>query len=213
MKKILTLLCLLLLFAHSGKAQVYLEPLIGWQSDLSGSRFKQLNTGLQLSFKKKNRYELFLQLQRSWPVKKTSVDSAFTPNISLPLAVGAVKSIKPAAYSFSVGQRIAIAGAGTPNVFFMLTHIGISHQRIAVDYQYDHNNYTILNPDKTLERIGIFLGAGAEYMRLFKKGRGFLQLTIATPPIGKKNTYPSSFRLVSPLAFNAGYSFNIKKKT
>lgn len=211
MKKILTLLLPLQLLAHYGKAQVFAEPFIGWQTDLNGNQFKQLNTGLQLSLKKSSSYELILQLQKSWPIKMVSRDSAFTTNSSLPLYAEAGKTIKPAMSSVALGHRIAVAGKKTDNVLFIIINTGITYQRIEVNYGYDKSNYTILNPDKTQAVTGLYLSGGVEYMRLIKNGRLFFQLSLAPAPLGKEMNYPSSFHFIAPLAFNAGYSFTIKK--
>ena len=212
MKKILILLIILQTIAHYAKAQTNVETFLGWQRDLKGGDFKQLNTGVQFSFKESLDYEFILQLQRSWPVELVSNDSAFTPNTDLPLYASAKKSIRPAANSFALGHRIAVAGKKTANIFFIIIYTGIRFQRIAVEYEYDRDNYTVLNPDKTLTRAGIYLSGGAEYMRVLKNGRLFCQLTASTESLQRKKKYPLSFSSMAPLAFNAGYSFHIKKK-
>ena len=63
----------------------------------------------------------------------------------------------------------------------------MSYQKIGVSYEYDKDNFIILNPDQTIERLGLYLSAGVEYMRLLKNGRIFIRLTAATPPAAKKN--------------------------
>ena len=211
MKKILILILPLQLIIYCGKSQVFAEQFIGWQTDLNGNRFKQLNTGLQLSLKKSSSYELMLQLQKSWPVKIVSNDSAFTTNSNLNVYAGAKKTIKPAMSSVSLGQRIAVAGKKTANILSIIIYTGITYQRIAVSYVYDKSNYTVLNPDKTQAVTGFYISGGAEYMRLLKNGRVFFQLSLAAAPLGREMNYPSSFNFMAPLAFNAGYSFTIKK--
>ncbi len=212
MNKILILFITLQITVHYAKGQTSVEPFLGWQKDLNGGKFKQLNTGVQFSFKESPGYEFILQLQRSWPLAIVSYDAAFTTNTALPIFTGAKKSIRPAANSVALGHRIVVAGKNTANVFFIIIYTGMRVQRIAVKYEYDNDNYTILNPDKTLTRAGIYLSGGAEYMRVFKNGRIFFQLTASTQSLQKKIKYPSSFNFLAPLSFNAGYSFNIKKK-
>lgn len=201
----------LLLFIAGSKAQVYLEPFTGYQTDLNSNDFKQINTGLQCSFKKSRGYEFVLQLQKSWPLNFVAADSSFTPNPALPVYASTKKTIRPAALSFAIGHRIKVAGKKTANIFSILIYTGITYQNIKVNYQYDKSNYTVLNPDKTQSRAGFFMSGGAEYMRQFKNGRIFFQLIAASPPVGKKIKYPSSFNFMAPLAFNAGYSIPFKK--
>lgn len=211
MRKILFLLVILQTFAHYGKAQTNVEPYIGWQKDLNSSVFKQLNTGVQLNFKESPAYEFILQLQRSWPMATVSYDSAFTTNTDLPVYASAKKIIKPAAFSFAIGHRITVAGKNTANVFNIIIYTGIRLQGINVKYKYDRDNYTILNPDKTIIRTGFYVSGGAEYMRLLKNGRIFFQLAASTESLHRKIKYPASFNFLAPLSFNTGYSFNIKK--
>lgn len=210
MKKF-TAFILLVTFFNCCLAQTYLEPFIGYQTDLNSNDFKQLNTGLQCSFKKSKRYEFILQLQKSWPLAFTTSQAAFTPNPSLPVYINAKKDIRPGAMSMAIGHRIKVAGKATANIFSVIVFTGGTYQHIKVNYQYDKNNYSILNPDKTQQRVGLFLSGGAEYMRIIKSGRIFFQLNAATPPAGKKPDYPSSFNFMAPLAFNAGYAVLIKK--
>lgn len=212
MKKILTLLLFVTLCANCCKAQqIYAEPMIGYQLDLNNSgKFKQFNTGLQCSFTKGKGYEFILQVQRSWPGSTVSADSSFTANPSFPLYAAAKKTILPSAFSFALGHRFAVAGRKTDNIFFLLFYTGLTSQHIAVSYDYDKNNYTVLNPDQTQHRTNLYIAGGAEYMHLFNKGRIFFQVTASSPPYGK-SAYPSSFHFMGPLAFNAGYSLSLKK--
>lgn len=114
--------------AQNAKAQANVEPFVGLQRDLNGGKFNQLNTGVQLSLKQSAAYEFIVQLQRSWPVALVSQDSAFTTNTDLPVYAGAKKSIRPAANSFALGHRIAVAGKNTANVFFIIIYTGIRFQ-------------------------------------------------------------------------------------
>lgn len=200
------------LFADYCKAQIYIEPVVGYQIDLNSTkRFQQINTAVQCSFKQSKGYEFILQLQKSWSLQFVSNDSSFTPNPALPVYANAKKTIRPLASLLALGNRITVAGKNSNNIFSVVLYTGLMSQKIAVSYQYDKNNYTILNPDKTQLRVGIFISGGIEYMRLIKTDRVFFQLNVATPPYGKKINYPSSFGFMAPLSFNAGYSILIKK--
>ncbi len=212
MTRTTTLFISLMLLGTYCKAQVYIEPFIGYQIDLTSNDFKQVNTGLQCSFKKSKGYEFVLHLQESWAIPFIASDSSFTTNPALPVYASAKKTIQPKATSFSVGHRFVVAGKKTANIFSILFNTGITYQNIKVSYQYDKSNYTILNSDKTQSRLGFYISGGAEYMRLLTSGRIFFQLNVATPPFGKKVKYPSSFYFMAPLAINIGYAVAFKNK-
>lgn len=213
MTKTITLFITATLFTCCGFAQIYIEPIAGYQVDLNNTqKFKQINSGVQFSFKKSNRYELLMLLQRSWPVKAVSNDSAFTANPALPVYTNAEKTIRPSISSFSIGHRIKIAGKNSANIFSIILYTGVACQKFGISYNYDKNNYSILNPDKTLDKIGFVIGESLEYMRLVENGRIFFQVNIFTPPSGKRINYPATFKFMAPLAFNAGYSLQIQNK-
>jgi hypothetical protein len=212
--KQVVLVILLLQTAFCVKAQIYMEPYTGFQMDLNNTdpHFKQINSGVQFSFKSKGTYELVLQLQHSWPLTYNSSDSAFTPNPSLPVFVNAPKKIQPSSSSFAVMHRIVVAGKNTPNTFYAIISTGLVYQKMKVTYTYDKANYSILNPDKTQERTRGYFGFGILYMRQLQKGRFFTELDFNTPPIGPKIKYPSTFKFMAPAALNIGYSFKISNK-
>lgn len=213
MRKILTLLIILFLYSDYASAQIYIEPLIGYQFDLYNKPgLNQWNTSLQFVFKKARRHEFFLQVQKSWPISSLSYDSSFTTNPALPIYAPAQKKISPGILSFILSERIKIIGTEKTGTLLLLLSIGISSQNITVDYNYDKTNYIILNPDKTLQTTGLVLGTGLEYMKAVKKGRLLFQLQITSIPLSKQTDYPSSFKFISPLSFNVGYSFQLKKK-
>ena len=213
MKKIISVLITINLFVGCSIAQSFIEPVIGYQIDLNNdNRFKQITSALQLSLKQNRRFELLFQLQKTWPNRVSGNDSSFTLNPALPLYANAGKTIRASAMSITTGVRISLLGVKTKNIFSFIVYTGINFQRFAVRYQYDKNNYTILNPDKTLNTAGFFLSGGIEYLRLLKNGRLFFQLSVATPPARKDFNYPSSFVFMAPLSFNTGYSIPIKKQ-
>lgn len=193
------------------KAQLYIEPVAGLQYDINNhNKFKQINTAVQLTLRTNRQYEIILLLQKTWPLKYLSGDSSFSINPGLPLYSNAEKTIRASSFSLAVGNRITITGGKTNNIFSVILYAGLNAQRFAVAYKYDKNNYTILNPDRTLTAEGLFISGGFEYMRKLKKGRFFTQLIIASTPTAKLK-YPASFGLMAPLYLNAGYSILIKK--
>lgn len=194
-------------------AQIYIEPILGYQVDINNhSRFTQFNTGVQATFNKGKNYELVFRIQKSLGISYRSMDSSFTANPSLPLYSVANKTIIPGVCYFSIDHRFKLNRNKNKNQFSFLLLTGLTAQKITVTYQYDKENYTILNPDLTQKWTNLFVGAGIEYMRLIKENRLFIQLTISSPAAGSKIKYPSSFSFMAPLAFNAGYSILIKKK-
>jgi len=210
MKKLICLLVIAFCYA-TAIAQLYLEPVAGYQVDINNNRFKMINTGIQFSWAKNKQYELMLQLQKSWPVSLQSGTVAYTSNPALSLSTVATKKINPSIFSFALGQRLVIAGKESLNKFSFLTSGGLVYQNIAVKYQYDKSNYTLLNPDQTAETVSVFVGAGIEYMRLLKNGRLFFQVNISTPPFADNPPAYSSFTFMAPVTFNAGYSIMVKK--
>ncbi len=208
------LVILVLQTAFYVQGQIYMEPYTGFQMDLNNNNthFKQINSGVQFSFKSKGAYELVLQLQHSWPLTYNASDSAFTPNPSLPVYVNAPKKIQPSSSSFAVMHRIAVAGKNAANTFYAVLSTGLVYQKIKVSYAYDKTNYSIINPDKTQERTRGYFGLGVLYVRQLQKGRFFAEMDFNTPPIGPKIKYPSTFKFMAPAALNIGYSFKISNK-
>ena len=206
----------LLAFALPGTeciAQLYIEPVIGYQQDINNhGRFTQINSGVQAAISKSRHYELVLRLQKSWGIAYRSHDSSFTVNPSLGLYANANKTILPDAWYFSIDHRFKLNSNNNKYQFSFLLLTGITVQKLTVNYQYDKDNYIILNPDQTQKKVGLSVGTGVEFMRFFDDNRLFVQLTISSPPSGNRIKYPSSFSFMAPLAINAGYSILIKKK-
>lgn len=211
MIKIFALAITLNSIAFNCKAQVYIEPITGFQLDLNNqNKFKQINTAVQLTFHKNRHYELLVRFQKTWPLIYNSGDSAFSLNPALALYANAQKTIRSYCYSLTSGHRFTITGGKTNNIFSVVLYGGFTLQTFAIVYKYDKANYTILNPDKSIEKAGLFLSAGFEYMHKIKNGRFFTQLIIASPPL-RKMKYPTSFGFVAPLCLNAGYSILLKE--
>lgn len=210
MNKIIALLLGILFFCHCD-AQFYVEPIVGYQQDLNkGSRLRQINSAINVSWKLGRSFELILQGQRSWPIAYRYSDAAFTTNPALPVSVDAIKIISPSALSLLVGQRLKLAGRASNNSLFFTCYLGVSNQQIKVDYSYDKTNYTILNPDKTVKETGFYASGGIEYMRHYKTGRIFTQLLVGGF-VHEDINYPNSFKFLVPFSFNVGYSVPISK--
>ena len=210
MNKVIALLLGILFFCNCD-AQFYVEPIVGFQKDLNkGSKLKQINSAVNVSWKAGRTFEVILQVQRSWPIAYKSSDAAYTTNPALPVSAAANKTISPSALSLLVGQRLKLAGRASNNSLFFTCYLGVSNQQIKVDYSYDKTNYTILNPDKTVNETGLYLSGGLEYMRNLKFGRIFTQL-LAGGFIHEDINYPNSFSFLVPFSFNVGYSIPISK--
>lgn len=206
------LFILLTFYGGNCFSQIYIEPISGYQSDIANHQpFHQINSGVQVSFKRSRKYELIARIQKSWGLPSHSADSSFTLNSALPLYEPANKTILPEAWYVSLDHRFILKSKNDINQFSILLLAGFSEQIFKVNYKYDKVDYTILNPDQTQRGGGLSVGAGFEYMRLLKNDRLFFRLTLDAPLMGKA-AYPSSFSFMSLLAFNAGYSFLIKKK-
>lgn len=211
MRKTLFIGLLLFFIYFPTNAQVYVEPIIGYQIDMTNHpRLNQLNTSVQFAFKTK-RSELLLTLQKSWGLNRFSTDSSFTLNPALPLSSPAHKKISPNSFSFLVTRRSFLFGNRSGQHVSFLSTIGIEYQQIHVHYTYDKNDYVILNPDKTIQQTSWTLGAGLEYMLPVKSGRFFTQLIISAFTVTQKINYPTSFGFTNPLSVNIGYSFLLKK--
>jgi len=213
MKPWLVLFSTFTLLVTDCAAQQYLEPISGYQVDPNYSgRFQQINTGAQIAFRKSRRYEFIVRIQKSWGFPYHSSDSSFTANPALPLYSPAYKTIKPGAWYLTIDHRFILGSKSKNHQFSILLLTGLTYQSLKVTYQYDKNDYIILNPDKTQQVSGLSIGTGFEYMRKFKDNRVFFRLTIDGPLAGGRINYPSSFTFISPIALNAGYSLLFKKK-
>lgn len=213
MKKLILLFLSIILFTKLTKAQIYLEPIVGYQNGLNNSgHFSQINSAIQFSFipSRKKGSPFSLQFQKSWPLAYHAVDSSFSLNPSLPLYSPAKKTIKASNYSFSVSKHFKIYGNQPTGTFNIVLGVGVTHQHILVEYDYDKSNYTVLNPDQTQDITNYFLSGGVEYIKTLKVGRVFAQINFSTR--GGKNSYPTSFGFMAPITLNIGYSILIKNK-
>jgi len=212
MKKWLLILPLLLIVFGSS-AQLYIEPIAGYGTDLNNKLpgFNLLVTGVQLEKKTLSGAGWLFRFDVDYGTAAKSSDSSFTTNAALPVFAPADKSIRPVLYNFSTGLRLKAVKLNKTNHLLALLYAGVSWQKFNVDYTYRKSDYSILNPDINRDVLGIFLSGGIEYMHEYANGRFFADALISTPP-AKKDFSPSTFRFSAPLTFTVGYSFIISKK-
>ncbi|MBX9784517.1 MAG: hypothetical protein K2X48_14605 [Chitinophagaceae bacterium] len=211
MKK--TILTVALFISIKSFAQTYLEPFAGISYDLRNKQhFTLVNTGMAISFKTNSFYEFSAGVIKKWGTNKKSTDSAFTTNISLPVSAIAEKIYQPSAFDLFINNRFTILKSNNINSLNLILLFGISIQRVKVSYNYNKNDYTVLNPEISIAGTGFFAGTGIEYMKQIKKGRLIAQLSVATLPVTKKQPAINSFRLLAPLSLNIGYSIPLSKK-
>lgn len=204
------LLTIFILAGSNAKAQWYIEPIAGYQVDINNHvHFKGLKTVVNFCNTISRRYQIIFQLQKNWPLAYYSSDTAFTTNTGLPLTQMAAKTISPVSFSFGLGQRFKIAGNGS-NFLFVSLYTGLQSQQVKVAYDYDKNNYIILNPDKTATRSGLYIGCGASYIRQLGKQRLLVQLEYSFL-LQSKIYYPGTFNYVTPLSVELGYAIPIVK--
>jgi len=212
MRKWILLAGTLLVLPVMAKAQWFIEPLTGYQQDLSNhGRFPLFDLGLQATLDRSRKYELIIRLQHGIGFSQHGIDSSFTSNPALPLYAAAHKTLLPSAGYLSFDQRFKFRTRRPGHQFSVLLLLGINTQKVTVNYQYDKANYTVLNPDVTEKMSRLCVGTGVEYMRVLKNSRMFVQLTLSSHP-GGMSWVPSSFSPMAPLAINFGYSVPLKRK-
>lgn len=210
MKKIL--LAVLLAVSTHCVAQIYIEPLAGYAIDVRNKpSFHLFNTGLSFSFPTQSFYEFSVGFSNSFGMTRKGSDSAFTTNLSLPAGIRAGKSLQPSGWSLFFNNRFQFYKYGNNNALNFIVLIGIAKQKIAVSYDYNKTDYTILNPETSIEELGLYTGYGFEYVKTFNRNRLIAQLNFSTPPIAGRQPEINSFKLMTPLSFNIGYSFQLSK--
>lgn len=206
------LLAALCAIPFTASSQVYLEPVAGYQLDANNGHNKNIQSALNIAFRKNRIYEFLFKIQQSWPVSAHQFkDSSYTLNPTLPLNEPAIKKIKRSSFSIALGNRFTILNRKKKDRLYVDFTTGLNFQHISVSYQYDKTNYTILNPDRDAREWGPFVGFGIGYMRQVANHRFFTEISIASSPTATLN-YPSSYRLAAPFSLNIGYSFQISKK-
>src|SRR5664279_3765579 len=139
MKSCIALFVTIFLITNNDTAQIYLEPIAGFQADMNnGTRFKQINSGMQAAFRISHSYELIVRVQNNWALSNsTGSDSSFTVNPALPLYAAAKKTIRAGAWYYSIDHRFILNTKNKKQQFSILFHTGVSTQQLIVNYQYD----------------------------------------------------------------------------
>ena len=193
-------------------SQVYLEPITGYQKDISNKGINFINTALQLAYKPGKGNELLFRFQKSFLQPYHHTDSAVTLNPSLPLITNAEKKLAINLFTAAVGYRLILKGRHSADKFYLSFYTGVMHQQISVGYDYDKVNYIVLNPDQYQNRTSIFFESGLAYMHQFKNNRFFCEINLSTPPVGHAEKNTSYTHLIAPLSVNIGYSIKLSKK-
>lgn len=214
--KTLSALSVLTALLYSGQltAQITVEPYLGYSVDVHNrEHFSQVNTGVYLGFINQPSYKMLVSFQGSFPVfPHTGADNAFTPDPGLPLNSIARRKTSAQALSVALSHRFRIGGRYKKNAFSAVLNFGVASHNIRVRYyDYDKENYTVLNPHIHHKKGGVFFGAGVHYDHKFKDGRLFAQFMAGSPLLIKWNQY--YYKTLAPLSLNIGYGFdmNIKK--
>ncbi len=210
MIKYLSLQLLVLIISITASAQKFIEPIVGYQvSPKKYYAFSQLNVGVQTVLLNKKKKPFFLKILGSLPLANKSLDTAYTTNITLPVMNLAQKVIRPLGFEVSIGKRFILPINSKHNLFSFNLNAGIVYQRLQVKYNFDQKNYILLNPQKTVSRVGGLVGFQIEYMKVLKNGRFFTQIGISSSPINKREKNQNNFNFLIPIALNFGYSIKI----
>ena len=222
MKKFI-LLFILYFINFTTYAQKYIEPIVAYRISLKDvnnismdqkaiTALKQIHTIIQLATKKSKKYEHAFQLNIGIPINTNFIDSSFTTNPALPLYKSANKTLSSFSVFSSFIPNYKIISFTKKDRLNFFGVIGIGFQKINVSYDNDINNYTILNPDKTISLVGVQFGFGFQYIHSFAKGRIFLQSQLDFPILTKRNKYPTPLKSLLPTGIALGYSFELKNK-
>ncbi len=205
-----TAVVLLFLFPLAALGQVYFEPGIGMGKDLNNKNGYYVLPNFQLAIKFSKVYSLVFQAQKDFSISdNTYSDMAYSLNTSLPAYSPAAKAIQRSIVSVGLGNRLNIAGFSKANKFFIGIYTGIGIQKATVSYSYDKDNYIILNPEKSDDVVGLYLGLGLGYQILAQKNRLLMELRITSQPSSGKSTYPNSYQWVAPLSLHLSYSIKL----
>ena len=214
-----TILYILFLFLLTSRSfsQKFIEPVLGLVSNTKVSdgievNLKQITVALQICNTHKKTYENGFKLDVGLPIAFKSNDISFTLNPALPLNKTAIKSVKKTSISLTFFQNFKLFSITKKDKFSFLLNSGVSFHKISVSYDYDKINYVVLNPDKTFQQSGVYLGTGFQYLYALKQGRIFLQSVLNFPLITKKNNYPTSYKGLFSPTINVGYSITLNKK-
>lgn len=211
-KLVLTLVVLLPAIAIS---QHTIEPYTGYGIDLANKQpLSQVNIGLQYPVIGHKVYQLLIRVQGSLPLNTHSGTSiAYTPDQSLPLNITTGYKAKWYAAAFIIGNRFTLISWKDKNTISPFVNAGVVYQNIAVGYNsYNTEQYTVLNPHRSLKKLGLCIGAGIQYKRSLGSGAVFMQAEcLSSPLVEDLNNY--SYKLPVPLSINVGYVVELKKRS
>lgn len=207
-----TLIAICILTFKFSYTQTYAEAFTGYAYDMRGKQnLGMINAGVQFSFRKKTGYEFVVGFLNGFGVRRSSIDSSFTLNPSLPLYSNAEKKTHASLLCLYSNQRIKLFKAGEKQYVNINLLAGVRLQKVIVNYKYNNSDYVILNPGTSTHKFGLFVGVGVEYMYPMKNGRVFVQTNIISPYIRRKKDPPNTLNQPVPLSFNIGYSLKLKK--
>lgn len=217
MKQKILFISFLLSFTAKVFSQKFIEPVVGIVTNKKVSNgievnLKQITVALQICNAHKKKYENGFKLDVGLPITFKGNDISYTLNPALPLNKTADKSVKKTSVSLTFFQNFKLFSITKNDNFSFLLNTGASYHKINVKYDYDKTNYVVLNPDKTFQQSGIYLGMGFQYLYALKQGRIFLQSVLNFPLITKKNNYPTSYKGLFSPTINVGYSIPLNKK-
>lgn len=90
---------------------------------------------------------------------------------------------------------------------------GAIYQKIAVGYNdYNMEKYTVLNPHRSLKKIGLSIGGGIQYKRDIGNGAVFVQAEFLSPLLAD-SVHNYSYKLPVPFAISVGYVVELKKRS
>lgn len=192
--------------------QTVVEPYVGYSIDLNNREtLTQVQPGVQVALVHKPFYKLLVSLQAGFPANAhKGADNAYASNPALPLQSLTERKTSARSFGLSLGNRFRVAQWRKRNALSALVSFGLAEHQINVRYLDRNSGYTILNPHRNYERVGMFFGIGTQYDRQMGKGRLFTQLTVSSPLFVKWDKY--HYKTMAPLAINVGYGFDIKKR-
>lgn len=205
---------LFFLLPFTPKAQNAIEPYIGYSIDLANEQpLSQVNIGLQYPVIKHKVYQMLLRVQGGLPLNKhMGNDAAYTSDLSLPLNIATGYTAKWYSAAFIIGNRFRLISWAGKNTISPFVNAGLVYQKIAVGYNsYDKEKYTVLDPHRSLKKLGLCIGTGIQYKRDLGNGAVFLQAEfLSSPLVDSLNNY--NYKLPVPLSINIGYVVEFKKR-
>ncbi len=214
MLKLIFLFIFCIVFAINGKTQSSLVAATGISIDVNNNAYTFYHIPVTLEWMGNVKKSFLLKLDYDIPFHATVTDYAYTLNNSLPASIALRKKIIPYIFDISIGWRIHLFTNKQNNKFYLdLLPIGLSNQNIHVVYSgYDKNNYSILNPDESLNKGGFFISAGFVYSAHLKGNNLMVMLYLQSPPATRRGDYAVSYRFCAPLQLTVGYDFLSLKK-